>query len=317
MHKNRIIGVILLLIAAGTILYFYQLGLKGVGLSNIFHLIISPLPTTKSPVSSQQNQITSYSAQSQKKQSLATTSPEASSSYLSWISTSEIPYGFTRNQLSPFFGKITINYIIPVYGYGNYTQASIGASGLDAGQSVDVTGWKLSWREGEIYIPQAINIYYPGGLGPSQDIYLSNGMTLNIYSSPPPFGQGTNLRMNECMGYLENNNPFIPPFYQQCPPVSKQDQYAVGSACEDYLLSRQSCSPPPSDLSFASYDYACLRVLEKFNYTSCFDEHHNDPDFLSNEVRVWGEPLYFKMDHDLVYLFDNNGLLVAVYDYVT
>jgi hypothetical protein len=67
---------------------------------------------------------------------------------------------------------------------------------------------------------------------------------------------------------------------------------------------------------FPESDYACLDFIEhNFNYRSCFDQHENDANFLSNQWWVWTGSNPLDQYHDNVYLYDKQGLLVDMYSY--
>jgi hypothetical protein len=227
------------------------------------------------------------------------------------INPSDIPAGYTLAQLSPFFHQITFGslYSGDVYSYG---QISLYDSSQATTTSIDVTGWEIKSNRGGEYIPTAINLYDPSGLTAPGDIRMQSNQTLNIYSDTAPF----NLRLNKCIGYMQNSNPFNPPLPTDCPYVSQSDISTFTGVCQQYVYSLGSCQlPDMNNISIPETDYACRTYLENLNYGGCFAKHVNDSDFLSNEWRVWMGSNVIDPVHDTVLLLDRNGLLVDLRTY--
>lgn len=229
---------------------------------------------------------------------------------VSSINPADIPAGYTLAQLSPFFHKVTFGtlYAGDVYSYGEISL-------YDSGQStttIDVTGWEIKSNKSGEYIPTAVNVYDPSGLAAAGDILLSSGQTVNIYSDTAPF----NLRLNECIGYLQNDNHFNPALPMSCPYVSQSDIASFTGVCQQYILSLGSCQlPDMNSISIPQNDYACRSYLDNVNYAGCFAKHANDTGFLSTEWYVWMGSNVIDPIHDTVLLLDRNGLLVDLRTY--
>ncbi len=239
-----------------------------------------------------------------------TTTGTISQSSSTTISPSNIPAGYTVAQLSPFFHKITFSslYAGSLYSYGRIS-LSYSNNGTT---TIDVTGWQIkSNRSGE-YLPTAVNLYDPSGLTAPTDILMQKGQILNIYSDTSPF----NLRLNKCIGYMQNSNHFNPALPSNCPYVNQSDISTFTGVCQQYIYSLGSCSlPNMNSISIPQNDYACRAYLENLNYSGCFAKHVNDSDFLSNEWRVWTGSSVIDQIHDTVLLLDRNGLLVDLRKY--
>jgi hypothetical protein len=223
----------------------------------------------------------------------------------------QIPPGFTASQLSPYFKEITIAQSFSAFGTNPYGQLTLSA-GLGPNESVDVTGWELKSNHGSEYIPQAVDLYQPSGFAAAQDIRLSEGQTLYLYSSA-----GTiNLRLNECIGYLQqdlNTNPQLP---LDCPYINQSQISSFTGACQNYIHSIPSCTVPDENSpQIPQNDYACQQFLNTLNYTGCFDAHVNDANFLSNQWWVWTGNNIADPYHDTINLIDRSGLLVDQYAY--
>ncbi len=219
----------------------------------------------------------------------------------------------TTGDRSPYYGQVRFGSVYAGSG-GSFGQISLYAYFTNESTTADVTGWLIKSNRGGLYIPQAVPIYEPLGLAPETDIILHYGDTLDLYSSSAP----VNLRLNECIGYLPNRNQFIPQLPQTCPYFS--DRAAIQSftgACQNYILSLGSCQLPDlSSPQIPTNDYACRQYIQShFRYSSCFEEHYADYNFLSNQIWAWTGSTPLDPFHDTVTLYDKNGLVVDTYSY--
>lgn len=228
------------------------------------------------------------------------------------IATSEIPQGFTRNQLSRYFHKVRL---ASVYFPGDIVLSP--AFGEEE-TPINVTGWLIQARRGGQTIPQAINIYEPTGLGAETDIYLKSNDTLQMFSSASAIGK--NFRLNKCIGALEIENHFTPSLPGYCPAIYRDYSEISGftGKCQDYISSLNYCTTPDFySAEIAHDDYACQAYLQNnINFKGCFDKYRGDSDFLANEIWAWtGNDRLLDDRHDRVLLFDRAGLLVDEYNY--
>ena len=222
------------------------------------------------------------------------------------------PAGFSANQLSPYYGDVRFTGV----SQSEITVSTYPAFGAPT-STVDITGWQIKTNRGGEYIPRAQNIYAPTGEGVLNDIILTlspgRSQYVNIYSNSAP----TNLRVNECMGYLNATGQFQPGFTYQCPPIDRSQLSQFTGACQNYITSLYNCQQP----DFGSYyfprnDYQCQDYLKgKYNYNWCVATYGNDPSFLGNEWRLWMGASPLDPYHDNVELLDRNGLLVDYYHY--
>jgi hypothetical protein len=226
------------------------------------------------------------------------------------ISPYEIPAGFTAAQLSPFFHEILFGSVYAGFG-GTGGEISL-YSDLNQNETVDVTGWKIQANQGSEFVPQAVDLYQPSGFAAPTDIRLSSNQTLYLYSSP-----GTiNLRLNECIGYLQNDLHTSPELPLTCPYVNQSQISNLTGQCQNYILSTPACTVPDSyNPQIPTNDYACQQFLNTMNYTGCFNAHASDANFLSNQWWTWTGSNILNPYHDNVYLYDTNGLLVDEYSY--
>jgi hypothetical protein len=231
-----------------------------------------------------------------------------------------IPSGFTRSQLSPYFGKARVSAQYNSF-YTYYPSQFTIYGGLSSGGKVDVTGWRIRTNHGEIVVPQAIGVYNPSGLSSQGDIILSANDYVNIYVGNSPIGK--NFRLNKCTGYLANDYVFFPPLPQNCPASSRSDTSYLSGPCQNYINSLWGCKVPDksSDSFYASIggssrdEVNCRAFLDTINQDGCFKKHRFDSDFFSNEWRAWINSYILDSQHDRVLLLDKQGLLVNEYTY--
>jgi hypothetical protein len=230
----------------------------------------------------------------------------------SLIAPSDVPEGFTVDQLSPHFKKVRFNSISPTSGFNSYSRIAITgqAEGVD---KINVTGWLIQANRGSQRVPQAVDVYDPNGLTAMTDIYLGNGDTLYISSA---FSAAyKNFRLNKCTGYLENFYHFTPPLPRSCPSLDTAEVRRFSGACQDYVRSLGTCGLPAANPPVPEYDTACRRFIDTINYRGCFDRHRGDADFLSREWWTWTGHRFLDERHDRVLLLDNQGLLVDIREY--
>ncbi|MEK7479149.1 MAG: hypothetical protein AAB634_01255 [Patescibacteria group bacterium] len=231
------------------------------------------------------------------------------------------PFGFTKEALSPFFGKVEISSLQPPT--SDYARTAAILTAQSGALAVNVTGWKLRTNIDEVVIPQAIGKYVPGATL-SEDIMLRSGDTLSLFGHyrfaeyQHPFGK--NVRLNECTGYLNALYPFEPKLPTRCPRLNQDEVRSLSGACQTYISNLGSCKTPASvDIANFQGDRACQSFLRRsFGYAPCYEAHKNEENFFSREWYAWLSPqmqIPIARDHDRVFLFDRNGLLVDEFSY--
>lgn len=226
------------------------------------------------------------------------------------------PQGFTQNQLSPYYGKVSINSFSPYRSSFSLGGFSLFAT-YQSKEPIDVTGWKLRSNLGEsVEILKAVSDYDPLGGDRPADIIVQAGDSLEAYTTTPAFVQ--NVRLNKCMGYLNNHMKTDPAFPRNCPAeVERRDVVTLPGQCQDFLLSLSSCDEPTiKTFNDPNVTHQCIRfVQDRLNYESCYRKHRGEADFFSKVWRVWLGPVFFDKTHDRVQLLDKDGRLVDVYTY--
>ncbi len=225
------------------------------------------------------------------------------------------PEGFTAAQLSPWYGQIKISGVSPSGSWNGTSQFTLGANGT-LQEGIDITGWEMKSNKGDLLIPGAIANYTPGGFAVSGDITLTTGTYATLYSSASPIGK--NVRLNECIGYLNNIYKFDPSLPSNCPSMYNRSEIATFSGqCQNLIFSLGSCAAPtPAQWNSVAGEPECQSFLNRFNYSNCYWKHVSEANFFSNEWRGWlGTPFLFDPSHDRILLLDKNGLLVDQYVY--
>ncbi|PIR07413.1 hypothetical protein COY65_01220 [Candidatus Jorgensenbacteria bacterium CG_4_10_14_0_8_um_filter_39_13] len=224
------------------------------------------------------------------------------------------PIGFSVEQLSPDYQKVKISSVSASSYSGN--QIFLRANYNNKNPFL-VTGLRIKTNRGEIIIPQAVSDYSPSGLSLPVDIYLNPNGSINIYGSYSPIGQ--NLRLNKCLGYLNNIYKFSPTLPNNCPSIvenNKSKIYSLSGYCQKYIFSLGRCQIPRADeINFLSTDYNCGEFLKDINHRSCYNDHRFEKDFFSDKWWLWTATLPLDPYHDQVRLFDKKGLLINEYIY--
>lgn len=238
-------------------------------------------------------------------------SPDKPSSVIS-----QIPPAKPIAEVS-LIGKIKFN-SAGLYGYPQqYSRISL-YSYLNGAETANITGWKIKSNHGEFIISRAVEIYEPYGSAIEKDIILASGHYVEIYSLISPLGK--NLRLNKCIGYLEEYHKFQPVYLpKNCPSFSRTEIRNLSGQCQNYIWSLGSCRVP--EVSFYNLlpgtdeGNACRAFLQNINYGSCFRQHRWDTDFLANTWLVWNNQQILDLQHDYLRLYDKKGNLIDEYSY--
>lgn len=191
-------------------------------------------------------------------------------------------------------------------------------SRLDGVETANITGWKIKSNRGEFIVPRAAGVYEPYGSVAEKDIVLQSGHYVEIYSLVSPLGK--NLRLNKCVGYLEEYHKFQPVYLpKNCPSFSRSEIRNLSGQCQDYIWSLGSCRTP--EISFYNFlpgtdeGNSCRAFLQNINYGGCFRQHRGDADFFSNTWLIWNNAQILDPRHDYLRLYDAKGNLIDEYSY--
>ena len=230
------------------------------------------------------------------------------------------PAGFTAAQLSPYYGKVRLNWVRPAYGSSGVAEFSL-SSALQSGESLAITGWRLASNKSAYaaVIPQAVFDYKPLGALIDGPITLTSGSRVSVIGGVSPLGK--NFQLNKCTGYLNDLYAFNPSLPSNCPtPYDRSEITTFPGNCQSFILSLYGCRTiKPDDINRAAgyQDAACRAFLDRFNFNACYERHSQNADFYSGEWRVWLGNIFipFDREHDRILLFDDRGLLVDQYVY--
>lgn len=188
-------------------------------------------------------------------------------------------------------------------------------------EPIEITGWKVyDHKEKTSYeIPDGKRIF--GSFeSPNRPIRVQGGDIAIVSSGISP--TGFSFRVNKCSGFRSQFKQFTPPVKTDCP--SPVDAFVADSSvpytdnrCYAFVNSLTTCETVtelPSGVTAA-----CRRFLEKsINEQGCIDLHRNDQDFFLSEWRVFlgsKRSLWRNSDRNIIYLVDQNNLLVATLIY--
>jgi len=198
-------------------------------------------------------------------------------------------------DISPYYGKVKLS---TIRAKTSYRPSLITLSvRVYSGEKINMTGWKIKARKGEIIIKENTKIY--------------------LINDSNPLGRNKNFCLNKCFGYIKNYNSFYPSFYAYCPKPKLEDVSHLNPYCQEYILRLSSCEIPnySNNIKIAT-DSKCVSFLNNtFNYSSCFKQYSQDEDFLKNYWYVYVGTDIVEPLHDTIYLLDPNGLLVDKYMY--
>lgn len=216
-------------------------------------------------------------------------------------------------DISPYYGKVKLS---AIRAETRYNPSLITLSvGVYPGEKINMTGWKVRARRGEIVISQGMEKYQSHRT--PNDIIIKEYTNIYLINDSNPLGRNKNFQLNKCFGYIKNYRSFYPSFYTYCPRPKLEDVSHLNPYCQEYILRLSSCEIPnySNNMKIAG-DSECVSFLnDTFNYSSCFKKHSKDEDFLKNYWYVYVGTDIIEPLHDTVYLLDPNGLIVDKYMY--
>jgi len=228
-----------------------------------------------------------------------------------------LPEGVRDEDVSVYYGKVRVSASpisenVSPQQYPSVIRLYVNPA---SGEKIDLTGWKIQGNRGAIFVPRGVEYFLPPAGGTESDIIARGAVNLNIYSSASAIGK--NFRMNRCIGYVTRANDFKPSLYGSCYSVPQKEYIYLPGVCQDYINSVNGrCENPYKDRPDSNYlSDECKAVLNKLNYTACYDEHSKDVDFLLSDFNVWAGTNILDSRHDLIRLYDKEGKFVDEYSY--
>ncbi len=242
--------------------------------------------------------------------------------YSPWSEKVELGRGNAASEYRPGFEYITIT--------------------SRANEPVTITNWQLassrsaSWISGSAYIPYGKKLFIGGEDNwPVEPIVLdSRGKAIVVTGRLPernPYPISTSFQVNRCSGYLGElkhyQDKFKPALRGSCPnPETEVDLNLLDDKCYDFVRRLGRCELPEEkevddELYFGGLKdvpRACREfVTEVFNYNACVLRHHADPDFYTDEWRVYLGQSWELWDdsRETITLYDQNGKIVDQLSY--
>ena len=224
---------------------------------------------------------------------------------------------------SPYRGIVTMNHYVSGADADNPRDEYVTISvAQNAGLAIDITGWKLvSGATGDYgLIPRGTEIPVSGSVNTTLNIVLSPGDRATIISGQSPIG--VSFKENKCIGYLGSFQRYTPPLPLACPDPSDEFERFSGSSylrdtdCLEEINRLRRCetvTDPPEDLP-----NSCQAFMEKyFNYNGCVAAHKNDPDFESDEWRIYLGAFgsLWRDRYEVIKLLDASGRTVDAFSY--
>lgn len=228
-----------------------------------------------------------------------------------------LPIGISDEDVSEYYGRISFSASAiseTTNPFKNPSSIRIYINPKE-GEKINLTGWKIQGNHGALFVPRGINYFLPPAGGEESDILIERATTLNIYSSISPIKK--NFRMNRCIGYVTREEDFIPSLGGNCYSVPSKEYIYLPGVCQDYINSVNGrCENPYKDKPESNYlSDECKAILNKLNYTTCYNEHKDDKDFLLSEFNVWAGLNILDSRHDRLWLYDKGGKFVDEYTY--
>ena len=219
-------------------------------------------------------------------------------------------------DISPYYGKVKIS---SIQGKTEYRPSLIRLRvNIYPGDKINITGWRVKMRKGEIIIPKGIEKYQT--YATPRDIIIKESLYIYLISGSNPLGRDKNFRANKCFGYLKDRYSFYPSIYSYCSRQKLEDISHLRPYCQEFILHVPRCKTIDyldysNDIKIVS-DMKCRNYIDsKFNYRSCFKDSSKDEDFLTNYWYIYRNTDIIEPLHDTIYLYDHNGLLVDKYMY--
>jgi len=217
-----------------------------------------------------------------------------------------------KQDISPYLNKVKISNVE----IGNSSRPSLITLRTDLKQDekINLTGWQIETKNGTFDVPKGMEkfrTFYTKE--PKDDIIVKRDDIIYLYNSSNPIGEGKNFRSNKCFGYLERYDYFDFPISKRCPKPEESEIYHLSPCCKSFILKLGRCEfPDYSDNSNIYQDRECTDYLSKnLNYSGCFNNYHQDEDFLENKWHIYlEEEIIVENDWDTLYLRDENGLLI-------
>ncbi len=217
--------------------------------------------------------------------------------------------------LSPYYDKVRISRVRP--NESDFKKDYLTLENIKD-EIINLTGWKIETKKGDIVIPQAVKkLKTPFSESSNSDIELGYRDKIIISSDLSP--KGVNFQTNKCTGYFCQDSEFYPSLDKDCPDLEESEYSHLKKDCRDFIDRLGRCEIPDYISNFdIMSDSQCTGFLnETFTYQDCYDEHYQEVDFFEGQWRVFlnRDEDIFENDDDTIILKDKNGAVVDQYSY--
>jgi len=176
-----------------------------------------------------------------------------------------------------------------------------------------ITEWTVEGKNGlDIKIGKGTYLPLLGQVSIQDNIFLHPGEKAIIMTGESPIG--TSFRLNQCTGYFEQFQDFIPSLPKKCPYLEDEEipnEHGFNDSCLDYIDRLPNCKiqlTVPTTLN-----PICQKFIKNtLTYPSCVNLHKNDPDFYGSEWRIYlnrSEELW-KSKRETIILRDETGAII-------
>lgn len=179
-------------------------------------------------------------------------------------------------------------------------------------EAIIISNWTIKGKSNlDITIGKGSYLPYSGRINPQEVIKLEPGEKAVIITGRSPIG--TSFRLNECTGYFQQFQDFIPRLPKECPyPREEYIPEYLNEDCVEYIERLPKCEFPinalPPNLLSTCHNY----IIENINYKTCVQNHKSDANFYKKEWRVYlnRDEEIWKNKHDTITLYDENGATI-------
>ncbi len=167
-------------------------------------------------------------------------------------------------------------------------------------------------------LPKALDLPILGNVYEPTDVFLPPSGRALISSGKSPIG--ASFRVNMCTGYLGQFQTFTPDLRHDCPePLKELENYGPyeESSCRTFVSAIPRCqtynSSLPNNISLSCKNFVNTRL----NYNGCVARHKDEPNFYTNEWRLFLESSVelWKGKQEIIRLLDNKDLTIDALTY--
>jgi len=187
---------------------------------------------------------------------------------------------------------------------------------------ITISNWTLEGVTSgiKVKVGEAAQLPFLGTVNVDQQITLPAASMMYISTGRAP--NGTSFRVNQCTGYFEQFQDFIPNLPKECPDPEEEmllfpGQTLGNDECINFIKRLPSCTLRVTEIPPLVGSLCQTFILDQLSYNGCITTHRYDAGFYKNEWRVFlnrSQELW-KNTHEQIRLLDESGKLVASVTY--